>query len=538
MQIMNAAEAAKLVQSGDTVGVCGVLSLTNPETIFRALGKRFQVSGQPSELTIVAPSRPGWDPAKPSGIEHFGEPGMVKRLITSAFTYKMAPRIVEMSLNNQIATYSLPMGVLFRWLREVAAGSPGLITEVGVGTYIDPASGSDVDSRVCAESEPLGMVDRIEIDEKPYLLYRSFPIDVAIIRGTIADSHGNISVEGEVVNSGVRHLAMAAKASGGIVIAQVKHLTEVGKIHPRLVEVPGIMVDAVVVDPGSNQSCLPYEPAFVGEVLVPDPPLPPPPIGPRKVILRRAAMELREGDILNLGYGMPNELAALAQEEGFADQITLTIEHGSIGGLPGPHAVFGASYNPEAILDQTDMFTFYDGGGLDATLLGFAQVDRHGNVCNGRFAGSIRGPGGMINILNRTPTVLFCGTMTAGGLEIKISGQENSTKLHIAQEGRFRKFLQKIEEVDFSGSEAIRKGQQVLFITERAVFRISDTGMELVEIAPGVDIDQHIRAVVDFDFSVGPKLKQMDADLFNTQSREYRLSRRDNRINQRLAILD
>ena len=522
MHVMTASEAAQLIRSGDTVGICGVLSLTVPETVLRAIGQRFQAEGSPRDLTIVSPSRPGWDATQPSGIEHFGYPGMTRRLITSAFNNKLSPRIVTLSQRGEIATYSLPMGTLFRWLREVAAGSPGLLTEVGIGTYLDPGIHADTDARVNLLSAPLDLVSRIEIDGRPCLLYRSLPINVAVIRGTVADTQGNISLTGEPVNAGVRHLAMAAHNSGGIVIAQVKHITQSGTLNPRLVEVPGIWVDVIVVDSTSPQSCLPYEPAFVGETRSPILPVSPLPLDERKVILRRATQELRQNDVLNLGYGIPNELAGLAQEEGFADQVTFTIEHGAIGGLPGPEVIFGAHYNPEAIIDQSDMFSFYEGGGLDATLLGFAEVDATGSVNNGRFNNNLRGPGGMINILHRTRTILFCGTLTAGGLHIGIHNDPEIC-VEILHEGRFAKFVEKIQEIDFSGPEAVRKGQRVLFITERAVFRLTELGLCLDEVAPGISVESDIRPVVKFDFSVNPHLRHMDASLFQKHKRMIRL---------------
>ena len=529
MRALSPADAADLIRDGDTVAVCGVVSLSVPEAILKALERRFLHAGKPTNLTVIGASRPGWDPNVVTGIEHFGHAGLTRRLITSTFNDRTGAKIVELSLNNQISTYFLPMGTLFRWLREVAAGSPGLLTEVGLDSYLDPTVGESGDPRAHPDAAPLDIVQRLEIGGQPCLLYKRVPIDVAIIRGTVADTHGNISVAGEPVNAGVRHLAMAAHNSDGLVIAQVKHLTEAGTLHPRLVEVPGIWVDVVVVDSGSQQSCLDhYEPAFVGDTRLPDPPLSPPPLGARKIILRRVAEELRAGEVLNLGYGIPNQLAALAHEEGFADQVIFTVEQGVIGGLPGPQEVFGAHYNPEAIIDQSDMFSFYDGGGLDVAILGFAQVDARGNVCNSRFGGRLRGPGGMLNILHRTPTILFCGTITAGGLEVgtrlDTTGSRSQPSLEIAKEGRFHKFVKRVENLDFSGQAALSKQQRVLFITERAVFRLAKEGLVLDEIAPGIDIDRDIRPVVEFDFLLNPSLQVMDFDLFTSAKRHYRLA--------------
>lgn len=518
---VTARDAVGLIRSGDTVAIGGVISLVAPEAMLRALGERYRETAEPRDLTIFSPNRPGWTPEPETGVEHLAQPGMVRRVITSTFSRRDSPRFAQMAVSGDFEAYSYPMGCLFRLLRECAAGSPGFLTQVGLNTYADPAAGS---AGVNERSGEQPLVRRLEIDGEPYLLYRTLPIDVAIIRGTVADPDGNISLAGEPISAGAKHLAMAAHNNGGKVIAQVKRMAERGFLHPRMVEVPGILVDAVVVEPDSWQSQIgEYEPALVGELRTPDVPVPPLPFGHQKVIMRRVAMEMEQGDVVNLGVGIGTQIPALALEEGFLDHVTFSIEHGAIGGVPAmgtpaSSGAFGAHYNPAAILDTADVFDFYHGGGIDLTCLGFAQVNAEGSVNVGWFAGNLRGPGGLVDITHRTRKIVFCGTLTSGGVEVDVTAAEDgdgAPTVRIAREGRNRKFVSTLEQVNFHGPSAVAKGQHVLVVTERAVFRVTATGLELIEIAPGIDLERHVRAVVDFEFSVASDLRVMDARLFS-----------------------
>ncbi len=512
-------DAVRLVESGATVALAGLISLAVPEMVLRSLGERFRQTGQPRDLTLFAPNRPGWKPEPPTGLEHFAQAGMVRRLISSTFSRRDSPRFVEMAVNGGFEAYSYPMGCLYRMVRETAAGSPGFVSTVGLHTYVDPAAENAGTAGVNSKSPDPGLVRRIEIDGDPHLFYRSMPFDVAIIRGTVADPDGNISLEGEPVSVGMRYFAMAARNSGGKVIAQVKRMVERGAIHPRMVEVPGILVDAVVVDPDSIQSQLgKYDPSLSGETRNPDLALPALPFDIRKVITRRALMEIQPGQTVNLGVGIGTGIPSVAREEGLLEHIAFSLEHGAIGGVPamGTSAnsgAFGAHYNPDAIIDSTEIFDFYHGGGLDVTVLGFAEIDRHGSVNVGWFAGNLRGPGGFVDITHRTRTVLFCGTLTAGGLDVAIEGGARPS-LSILKEGRNRKFVERVEQVNFHGPTGAAKGQRILIVTERAVFQVGDTGLTLIEIAPGIRVDQDIRPFVGFDFKLSPDLREMDHRIF------------------------
>jgi propionate CoA-transferase len=516
-KLMTPEQAAALVQSGDTVLLAGLISLAMPEAVLRALGQRFRETGAPRGLTLLAPNRPGWKPEPATGLEHFAQAGMVSRVITSTFSERDSPKFARMAIDGGFEAYSYPMGCLYGLIRETAAGSPGFLTRVGLNTYVDPGAEHAGTPRVNTRSPESGLVQRLEVDGAPCLFYRAMPVDAAIIRGTVADAQGNISLEGEPVSIGMKHMAMAARNSGGKVIAVVKTLVERGAIHPRMVEVPGILVDAVVVDPECIQSQIGgYDPALSGEKRNPDLALPELPFDIRKVIARRALLEIKPGNVVNLGVGIGTAVPALAREEGMLDAITFSLEHGAIGGVPAMgtpknSGAFGAHYNPEAIVDSTEIFDFYHGGGLDVTVLGFAEIDREGSVNVGWFSGNLRGPGGFLDIAHRTRTVLFCGTLTAGGLDVAIA----QGSLSIVREGRNRKLVQRVEQVNFHGPTAATSGRRVLVITERAVFRLREGGLELIEIAPGLDIQRDIRAAVAFDFAVSPTLRQMDARLFN-----------------------
>jgi acyl CoA:acetate/3-ketoacid CoA transferase len=521
---VSAQDAVGMIASGDTVVISGNVSLVVPEMVLQSLGECFRRTGQPKDLLLLLPTRPGWKADPPTGLEHLAQPGLVRRIFTSTWNGRDSPAWTRMAIEGGYQAYSYPMGTLFRLLREVAAGSPGFLTQVGLNTYADPgavpAAGDMRVSRVCP---PQDLVRRMDLDGEPYLFYRTFPIDVAVIRGTVADPDGNISLAGEPVSVGVKYMAMAARNSGGRVIAQVKHMTARGTIHPRMVEVPGTLVDAVVVDPHSIQSQLgDYEPALTGEVRTPNPPLRPLPFSHEKIILRRAAMELEQGDIVNLGVGIGTHLPSLAVEEEFLDDIVFSLEHGGVGGLPAVGTpdntgAFGAHYNPWAIVDSLEVFDFYHGGGLDATFLGFAQVDAEGNINVGWFSGNLRAPGGFLDITCRTRKLLFCGTLTAGGTAIAVSPWREGgarPEVRILQEGRVKKFLPRVEQVNLHGPTAAARGQRALVVTERGVFRITAAGLELIEVAPGIDIETHIRPAVDCDFRVSSALCEMDPRIF------------------------
>jgi propionate CoA-transferase len=515
MQVMTAAQAAQMVKTGDTVAVCGVVSLLSTEAVLQALEDRFADTGAPRELTVISPCRTGWSsPGKTTGLEHLSATGMVKRLIASSYNVRDTPRLIDAAMRNGIATYMLPMGVLFRWMRECAARSPGLLTQAGMGTFFDPAIG---DTRAHPDAPALDLLQRVTIGDVDCLFMRSTPVHVAIVRGSVADEDGNVSLEDEPISGGVRHMAMAARTNGGTVIVVVKRIVQRGSLHPRQVEIPGIWVDAVVVDETAIQTQLGFDAAFTGAQRRPVAPIPLI-LDHQKVILRRAALELSRGDVVNLGVGMGSQLPSVIAEEGALDALTFSVEHGALGGIPamgvpGQTGAFGAHYNPQAIIDSSDLLDFYHGGGLDATLLGFAQVDGQGSVNVARFDGSIRGPGGFVDITYRTRKLLFCGTLTSGSLRIAVQ----DGKLQVKQEGRHRKLLPAVEQVNLHGPTAFARGAHMRVITERCVFALDADGLCLIEVAPGIDIETHIRPFVGFPLRVSADCRQMDPRLFMAQ---------------------
>jgi acyl CoA:acetate/3-ketoacid CoA transferase len=535
MQVLSARNAVDLVKTGDTIAISGIASIIAPEAVLKALGECFRDTGSPKNLTVICPCRTGWSEGGDSGahgLEHLAQPGLVRRLIASSYSYNDTPELLKLAVNNEIETYIAPMGVLFRWLRECAAKSPGMLTDVGIGTFFDPASENAGDIRASSKANPLDLVKRVQVDGTDCIFFRSIPIDVAVVRGTISDTDGNISLAGEPISAGVRHMAMAAKTCGGKVIAVVKALTERGTLHPRMVEIPGIFVDVVVVDPNEIQTQLDYEPAFTGEIRTPTPPISPLALNSQKVILRRGALELEKGDVINLGFGMPTYLPSLALEEGFFNDVTFSLEHGSIGGIPamgvpGRVGAFGANFNPQSIIDSTDIFTFYHGGGLTATFLGFAEVDEPGNVNVSRYSGLVRGPGGYIDIVHRTKKIMICGTLTSGSLEVRIETDgRGSPKVSIVREGRQKKFPQRVEQIDLYGPGAVDRGQKVLVITERCVFEVRAKGLTLIEVAPGIDVDKHIKPMLNFELLVDDRVRTMPQEIFRPGRMNLRLKDR------------
>lgn len=517
-KFITAAQAATLVESDSTIVLGGMVSMAVPEAVLKALGERFRMQGAPAGLTLFMPNRQGWRADPPTGVEHLAQEGMVKRVVTATFSHRDSPKFAEMASSGRIEAYSFPMGCLFKVLREQAAGSPGFLTEVGLHTYADPQAEDAGRPEVNDATPKSDLIRRMEVDGKPYLYYRTFPVHVAIIRGTMADPAGNISMEGEPIDVGIKYQAMAARNSGGIVIAVVKHKVVAGAINPRMVAVPGAWVDHVVIDPDAIQTQLGgHDPTISGQLRSPAPALDPLPLDLRKVVARRAVMELERGDVINLGVGMGSGVPSVVHEEGLSGEFHFSTEHGGLGGTPAigspkKTGAFGAHFSPDCILDSLEVFDFYHGGGLDVAVLGFAEVRSDGSVNVGDFQGNLRGPGGFVDICHKARKIIFCGSITAGGAEIDVL-PEPELRLRIVRDGRHKKFLRRIHQVNFHGPSALRKGQIVLYITERAVFRLAVTGLELIEMAPGVDMET-VRAAIDFEFAVSPHLKTMDARLF------------------------
>lgn len=497
-KIMSARQAATLIASGDTVASAGFVGIGFAESIAIALEARFvegaashaDAVGTPRGLTLVFGSSQG--DFKERGLNRFAHRGMVSRVIGGHFG--AVPKLQRLILANEIEAYNLPQGVVTHLYRDIAAGRPAHLTHIGLDTFADPRHGGGKLNERTTED----LVRLIEIDSAEALLYRTFPIHVAILRGTTADPDGNVTMEREALTLEALSLAMAARNSGGIVIVQVERLAEPRSLNARQVKIPGILVDAVVVaeKPADHMQTFgePYSAAFASEVKVAVSTLIPMPFGLRKVVARRAALELTPQAVINLGIGMPEGIASVAAEAGVIGQLTLTAEPGVIGGIPATGLNFGAAVNADSIIDQPYQFDFYDGGGIDQSFLGMAEVDSEGNVNVSRFGQRVPGAGGFVNIARNTKSLVFVGTFTAGGLEVEIE----AGRLSIRKEGRHRKFVGLVAHRTFSGSQAIKRRQPVLFVTERCVFRLTPEGLELTEIAPGIDLARDILQQMDF----------------------------------------
>ena len=507
-QFISGKEAISKIKSGDRVCFIGNLNLLEPETILYELEQSFLNLGSPRNLTVMFPVFLG--SVEGRGTDYFSHEGMVKRVIGGSFAATLPNRkLNEMIFQNKVEAYNLPMGSFYSLLRSTGAGQPGLFTGVGLHTHADPRYNGGRLNEATKED----IVEVRELDGKEWLYYPRLKVDVSVIRGTSVDENGNISLEDEPTSQGIFSTALAAKNNGGIVIAQVRRKIKCGSVHPRLMMVPGRMVDYVVLDERDEAEVSKYPQSVLGGIRQPIEELQMTPLDHRKVILRRIALELRKGNLVNIGFGVTAGLPKVAVEENFLNDLQFSTEHGSIGGVPGWTGVFGVAMNPELVLDSNNVFDLYTGGMLDVTCLGMGEVDKAGNVDNHKFSNLIAGSGGFNDIIYETPKILFGGTFTAGGLKTSIT----DGKLVIDQEGKHKKFKTTIEGITLNASVAREKRQQILYVTERAVFELTDKGIKLKEIAPGIDCKKDILSFLDFEVEVDKDLKLMDPRIFQPE---------------------
>jgi propionate CoA-transferase len=527
-KILTFEEAAALIADGDVVSINSASGLNTPDRMLRAIGERFAREGHPRGITSLHPIASG-DMWGIKGIDHIAKAGLLARVLAGSYpsgpSSAESPEIWKMISRNEVKAYNVPSGILFDMHREVAAKRAGVMTKVGLGTFVDPDRQGCAMNELAAQSP---IVHKVQFDGDEWLHFGNFAPNVAIIRATTADEDGNLSMEHEGAYLGPLDVALAARNSGGIVIAQVKRVCARHSIPTQRVSVPSNFVDVIVVDPDQVQATQTvYDPAISGEVRQPLSTFKPPAFDAEKVVARRAAMELLAGGVANLGFGISALVPGILIEENLYGAVTWAIEQGPVGGVPLTGFVFGCSANAEAIVPSSYQFIYFQGGGFDVSLLSFMEVDVAGNVNVSRLAAKphvTAGCGGFVDITAHARKVVFSGFFRAGGLDLEIGGG----KLAIKREGKFPKFVPAVEHVTFAGARAV--GREILYVTERCVIRLMPEGLTVVEIAPGIDLEKEVLGQAAIPLRVSPDLKTMDARLFTDAPMELVLPKRASRI--------
>ncbi len=509
---MKAKEVLPHLKEGAVLSTVGFTLMGACGTILNEIEKSFLETGYPKNLTLL---HGAGQSDRINGIQRLAHPGLVKRIIGSH--WGLAPKWGEMIHKNEVEAFCLPQGQLVHLFRAMASGKPGNFSKVGVGTFVDPRiEGGKMNGSAHACDD---IVEVLSLHGEEYLFYKSNPIDVAIIRGTTADERGNITMEEEAIKLEAISVAQAAKNNGGKVFAQVKYLAKSGSLHPKDIVVPGIYVDGIIISENQEEdhrqtASYFFDPIYSGDLKIPEASSDPYPFNIRKIIGRRAVMELFPNAVVNLGTGIPGDvIGPIANEEGINKAITLTIESGVIGGIPEGGTDFGITKNAEAIIEHCYQFDYYNGSGVDVTFMGLAEVDAAGNVNVSKFGTKTVGCGGFIDITQPAKKVVFCATFTAGGLKVDIEGGT----LRVVQEGRTKKFIDEVNQITFSGQYARNIGQRVIFVTERAVFELKKDGLVLTEIAPGIDLEIDILSQMDFKPIIAADLKVMDSRIFKEE---------------------
>ncbi|ECJ4055377.1 acetate CoA-transferase YdiF [Salmonella enterica subsp. enterica] len=512
--VLSAQEAVNYIPDEATLCILGAGGgILEATTLITALADKYQTTQSPRDLSIISPT--GLGDRADRGISPLAQEGLVKWALCGH--WGQSPRISELAEQNKIAAYNYPQGVLTQTLRASAAHQPGILSDIGIGTFVDPRQQGGKLNDVTKED----LIKLVEIDNKEYLYYKAIAPNVAFIRATTCDSEGYASFEDEVMYLDALVIAQAVHNNGGIVMMQMQKMVKKATLHPKSVRIPGYLVDIVVVDADQTQlyGGAPVNRFISGDFTLDDSTQLTLPLNQRKLVARRALFEMRKGAVGNVGVGIADGIGLVAREEGCADDFVLTVETGPVGGITSQGVAFGANVNTRAILDMTSQFDFYHGGGLDVCYLSFAEVDQHGNVGVHKFNGKIMGTGGFIDISATSQKIIFCGTLTAGSLKTEIT----DGKLNILQEGRVKKFVSELPEITFSGKIALERGLDVRYITERAVFTLKQDGLHLIEIAPGVDLQRDILDKMDFSPVISPDLKLMDTRLFTDSTMGFTL---------------